>query len=381
MFDSSLRYALSAFGFQFNPFEHLEASQDPRLGEYLIGHEALELVSKPQAAQVFALPGAGKTALRIAVGRACALAFGGQPALPVSYNLPELFPQLNPPPAPDAHTAAILRRAALSLLIGLSFRPELFLSRSPSEQNALTRLLRSLLRTPPLEYYLGMLRNADPRRLAERFDRTYAFLTPPAPRPLTALCQQLSAASTPLPFSPDLRRIFFEQVQALGFKAIFILLDGADGFAGSIEAPDQVAEALQPLLREAADWASQGWVIKAFLPMELRPYQSDSTAFQTIALDWQDDELIRVLQRRIYIASQGQTETFDAFCDGLRGIEAGLVGHLLRPLPREAICLANTLLHTFAERAGRGGEALCSADIEQAIQRYSISLGSPVLQA
>ncbi len=378
MFDSGLRHALTAFGFQFNPFEHLEASQDARLGEYLIGHEALELVSKPQAAQVFALPGAGKTALRIAVGRACALAFGGQPALPVSYNLPELFPQLIPPPTHTAHTAAILHRAALSLLIGLSFRPELFLSRHPAEQKALASLLRSLLRTPPLEHYLGMLRNADPRRLAERFDRTYAFLTPPAPRPLAALCEQLSAASTPMPFSPDLKRIFFEQVKALGFSAIFVLLDGADGFAFSVEAPQQVAEALQPLLTEAADWASQGWVMKAFLPQELAPYQGDSAAFQTITLNWQDDELIRVLQRRIYIASQGQTETFDAFCDGLRGIEVQLIAHLLRPLPREAICLANTLLHTFAERQGRGGEALCNADIEQAIQRYSVSLGIPI---
>jgi len=369
--EDALQYSLQTLGFRFNPFKHLEASQDPHLSEYLVGHHSFNLVNEQVPAVVLAPPGAGKTAMLIYTARSCALAFGRNRPFPIMYALPEAIGDTSQELSLDQHQAHILRRGATSLFTGLAFHPECFLNLTAADQYRVTGLLRGLMQTPPLDYYLGLLSTGNPQRLANRFDRSYTFLPLPTPQHVKELCSALKNASqTADATRPSLKDFAIIVQEILKFQKIFVLVDGIDGFAGSANNPLKAAELINPLLEQTMDWAGQDLIIKGFFPPEVASYLAFPGSIQSILLDWTSDKLAQVLRRRVYCATDGQFETLDALCNiGLRGLENTLA-EVVIPLPREIIWLANRLLLAFEQRHGAGGETLLKSDLDQAIEAY-----------
>src|SRR5215510_6480057 len=78
---------LRELGLRFDPFKYLEASADPRLGDYVIGQEAFAVAWDDAPALVFAPAGGGKTAMRLYATRACWVGLGGAHPFPIPYTL------------------------------------------------------------------------------------------------------------------------------------------------------------------------------------------------------------------------------------------------------------------------------------------------------
>ena len=147
--------------FQFNPFEYLEASKDPHLGQYLVGNEAYDLARDDHAAFVFSPPGGGKTAMRIYVTRSCWQSLGGSHPFPIPYVLPYYLSYVQSVSLKQ-HLQWLLVAGAKALLAGLLYRPERFLEVSLDAQKKTVCFLDHLLiRNPglqaPLSFYLDLL--------------------------------------------------------------------------------------------------------------------------------------------------------------------------------------------------------------------------------
>jgi len=369
--EDTIQHSLQALGFRFNPFEHLEASQDPHLSEYLVGHAAFELVSQLTPAVVLAPPGAGKTAMRIYVSRSCAATFGRNRPLPISYSLPEAISDNSQVLSLNQHKFHILRRGTISLLTGLAYFPELFLELSTSDHQNIGHLIYSVLKTPPADYFLGLLSSGSPLRLANRFDRSYTALPLPKPQHVIELCNTLKYANQNADLTAPSLQDFADTVQGtLKFQKIFVLIDGIDGFAGSANNPQKAAQLINPLFEQIMDWADQDWIIKGFFPPEVANFLALPKMIQPIMLDWTTEKLAQMLRRRVYTATNGRFETLDALSDiGLQGIE-NILAQVVTPLPREIIWLANQLLMAFEHRHGLGGDTFLKSDLDQAIAIY-----------
>jgi len=370
--ENGIQYSLQTLGFRFNPFEHLEASQDPHLSEYLVGHDSFDLVSQLTPAVVLAPPGAGKTAMRIYVSRSCASTFGRNRPLPINYSLPEAIADTSQTLSLSQHKTQILRRGTISLLTGLAYFPELFLELSYSDQKNIGTMIHSVLKTPPADYFLGLLSSGNPLRLANRFDRSYTALPLPAPQHVIELCNTLINTYKTSSLTIVSLQDFAAIVQGtLKFQKVFVLVDGIDGFSGSTNNPPKATQLINSLLMQIMDLSDQDWIIKGFFPPEILGELALPESVQSIMLDWTVDSLAQMLRRRIYTATSGQFETLDALCSlNLQNVECILAKSVL-PLPREVIFLANQLLIAFSKRHSTfGSDSIALEDLKEALRIY-----------
>src|SRR5574342_11997 len=116
---------LEHFGFQFDPFEHEEASSDPNLNRYLIGHTAFSVAWSETPALIFSPPGGGKTALRIYTARACWTGAGGYQPFPIHYHLPHYFEKSSFSTLDD-HLQKIVYSSAIALFLAFSYYPLIY---------------------------------------------------------------------------------------------------------------------------------------------------------------------------------------------------------------------------------------------------------------
>ncbi len=367
---------LSSLGFAFNPFERLEASNDPYIADCLIGHEMFTVAWETAPAAIFAPAGGGKTAMRIYTLRACWLSNSKRRKFPVSYDLP-LFASPADLTCLEAHQLGLAAAAATDLLLACASRPSLYLDLSLPRRLHLLSLLQTAL-PASLKYALDLLaESADPRLLSDRLDRTYLLPEPALPEAVRAFC---AAAQRDLEdASADLweNAALFEALLAfifedLSFESVLILLDGVDGSgfrAGELQAQFDL---IAPLLNHAPAWAERQIYLKAFLPIELDAYlASQSPIFYQQSLRaeirWDVPKLAEILRRRVYVASQGRFGSLDALSSpALRDVET-LIASRAHPLPREAIAFAGIVLSNYLER---GGEYLEPEDIAKAEEQY-----------
>lgn len=368
---------LSRLGFAFNPFERLEASNDPYISDCLIGHDMFAVAWETAPAAIFAPAGGGKTAMRIYTLRTCWLSNSKRRKFPVSYDLP-LFASLPELTCLEAHQLGLASAIATDLLLACASRPSLYLDLSLPRRLHLLSLLQAAL-PASLEYALDLLaESADPSLLSDRLDRTYLMPEPALPDEIRNFC---SAAQRDLKdASADLweNSALFEALLAfifedLSFESVFILLDGVDGSGfqtGNLQAQFDI---IAPLLSQASAWSDRRIYLKAFLPIDLDAYlTSQSPIFYQQSLRaeirWDVPKLAEILRRRVYVASQGRFGSLDALSSpALRDVET-LIAQRARPLPREAITFAGLVLLNYVERGGE--ENLKPEDIIQAEQQY-----------
>lgn len=367
---------LSSLGFVFNPFERLEASNDPHISFYLIGHDMFSVAWETAPAALFAPAGGGKTAMRIYTLRACWKNEDQRRKFPISYDLP-FFANFSELTSLEAHQTAIAAAAATDLFLACAYRPNLYLSLAVPRRLNLLSLLRVALPVS-LEYALSVLaESGSAHQLSDHLDRTYRLPDLPSSKRVEDLCRamlrDLEDASGDLWSGPAQFEALLDFIREdLHFESVLLLLDGVDGGGLQPENVQAQFDAIAPLLRQSTVWAKTNIFLKAFLPFDLDVYiAAQAKEFYRDSLraeiQWDVPKLAEILRRRVYVASQGKFGSLDALSSpALRDVETLIASHA-RPLPREAILLANFVLQSYLERRG---EYLEPEDIWKAEQQY-----------
>ena len=373
---SPLRAWLEWAGFRFDPFGPLDAAADPHLSEYLVGHEAFVRVWGDWPSWVFAPPGGGKTALRVRTAQACWVGQETNHPFPIPY-IPPFLSWRHASPSLDDHLNALARAGAITLFLALAHRPH-WLFRLDEKARQVVRNVLDWNLPGPLGGYLDLCRQSRSLLpLHEALDSTFALPDPPDSATLLRWCDVLDAApdGTARP-SPTARWSMLCELLlgTLGFRSIYILLDGLDAAPETIADAQAVVECLAPLAPLVSDWAERQVFVKGFLPLEAQALLADRfpslvTPSHTALLRWKRALLAEVIRRRVYVASEGAFDSLDAVASpALRDVEAILAKAVL-PLPREVLVLTRRVLEEHVWRAGSRGR-IEEEDVETAIQWY-----------
>ncbi|MGB4804128.1 MAG: hypothetical protein WBV59_15820 [Anaerolineae bacterium] len=367
-------------GFRFNPFGCLEASTDSFLGEYMVAHDAFAIAWQEVPSLIFAPAGGGKTAMRLYTTRICWSSLGGT-VFPIPYVFSDMpySAVISTLDGTHDHRPQILRMAAVALLIGAAYHPERFLDLDRSYWRHLIHFLRREL-PGSLDYYVSVLETELlPAVLASLLDRTLLLNEQPSPALLRQLCHALHDGLSEHPLDLPLQARFDDLIDllrnGLGFRAIFLLLDGIDALPETSNDSVLASAWLDSLIAQATDWLNERILLKGFLPKSLMSAVALNVAavmpsMRVAELTWTPPLLAEVLRRRVYVASGGNFGSLDAVSSpALRDIETMLV-RVAHPLPREVVLLAGRVLYESYRRNNRESERLEAADVEMALSWY-----------
>ncbi|MEW6285692.1 MAG: hypothetical protein AB1509_05660 [Chloroflexota bacterium] len=371
------------FGFRFDPFEYDEASRDPHLNRYLIGHDAFSAAWGETPAAIFSPPGGGKTALRIYAARACWTGGGGYQPFPIHYHLPHYFADSNFSTLED-HLQRIVHSSANALFLAFAYYPLILLRTSTSLQTHLVQFVAAWI--PKLDYYLAVLReNRQPDIVAAQLDRSYVLHQSPDASLLNLVCEifEKHLGVEKLPISSSIHTVF-ERVMRwitrdLGFRSVYVLLDGVDGFPELASSPGFAAQSLVQLFAKAPEWTASNIFLKGFLPLEIRPhlqkhFEKQWATLDQVKLKWDAAMLADMLRRRVYAATEGAFASLSAVSALPAGQDLELeLARAVNPLPREALTLVRQVLFEYESRWGRkptAAKQIQIEDIENAIAWY-----------
>lgn len=376
--------ALRELGFSFDPFAILEASKDPRLADYIVGHESFAIAWQQVPSLVFARAGGGKTTMRLYALQTNWIGSGGNRSFPISYVLPR-YTRYASTNVLQGHLKGLLRAGATDLLVAASYHPELVLNALPSLQQEIVTFLGQEL--TEFTYHLGRLgATLSPVKFSQQFERAYVLPNPPPAERVAALCKVLNewkhmAKGNQEIHSESLQARFESMVELLckrlGFVSVFIYLDGVDSFPETDRNPLAAVEWIRPLLEIAPYWAARGIYLKGFLPAETEQIALDLVPhalaqFRRKQIEWTRTLLVQLLQSRVDAATEGKFYELAALgAPNVRNVEQTLVRELAEPLlPREALRLGQLVLEQLEARAGVGNLVLELADVERACARY-----------
>lgn len=369
-------------GFHFNPFTYLEASNDPYLGDYIVGHQTFSIAWEEAPAIIMAPPGGGKTTMRIYVTRSCWVGKGGAHPFPVPYYLP-LYLSSSDAPSLESHCEKLTQASAQSLLISLVYRPEGFLHLPFSIQKKVVSILRESL-DGLLSRYLSILRaTSDANCLPKRLDSSYILPDPPSSSNISNLCAVVESTLNEIDFSSStsvgsvdrFKRLADLIVDDLGFRCLFVLADGVDAFVRSGTDPKVAISLIEKLFERADIWAKQSIYLKGFLPIDTENAIHDqlgeaASVFRIAKVSWTLDLLAEVVRKRVHTASGGQFGSLDAVSSpALRDIETNLV-KVIEPLPREAIRIVQFVLAAYRDRDKSCLGQIEPEDIDTAVKQY-----------
>lgn len=158
-------------------------------------------------------------------------------------------------------------------------------------------------------------------------------------------------------------------IKDLHFECIYLLIDGVDGFADTVNEPQKASEQVNLLLQRTKDWAKVGIYVKVFLPEETET-QIRSNLWKT-HIKWTPDSLAKVIKQRIRVASGDKFGSLNGVSSpGLRNdyIEQILAQNII-PLPREIIFATQQLFRAYEERSLGVGK-IEPDDLQTALEKY-----------
>jgi hypothetical protein len=165
----------------------------------------------------------------------------------------------------------------------------------------------------------------------------------------------------------------------LGFRSVYILLDGVDGFPELAFSPGFAAESLVQLFVKAPKWANEHIFIKGFLPLEIRSHLQkqlgkDWAKIDQVELKWDAVKLAEMLRRRVYAATKGEYASLSKVSVLPSGQDLELeLARAINPLPREALTLVRQVLFEYETRWSKSQnfeKQIQIEDIENAIVWY-----------
>jgi hypothetical protein len=377
--DANLNAWYEAVGLRSEPFAALEASADPWLSRYLVDLAAFEAARGTGTSVLLAPAGGGKTALRVRVTQNC---WAGQEALlpfPVSYQ-PPLRQWQGTVPSLDQHLAALSQAGASFLLLALAHRPHWYLDLSNSNRRRVTQAVLWSLGTPVQSYVEPCMEESSLAPLRERF--APGLLPPIQPAPdrqatffatFAAQSEEVQEGSAP---SPEVRwqALLESLLDTLGLPGVYILLDGLDNTRETANDPHFALACIQPLLAAAPAWAEQKVFLKLFIPEELGPAFTKSAklfhpAFRA-EISWTPQRLIEMLQRRIFVASQGMVDSLDQISSPeISNLDRTLVS-AVAPRPRDVLVTFQHLVRYHVQSGDHHDPLLQPQDIERALDWY-----------
>ena len=374
---------LEHFGFRFDPFECLEASADPNLNRYLVEYESFVAAGGETPAFIFSPPGGGKTALRIYTGRACWSGGGGYQPFPIHYHLPRYFKNSNFS-TPDDHFQQIIRSSAIALFLAFMNYPLIFIKSSPALRKQFVHFISTWI--PNLDYYLKILRDTgQPDDVAMQLDRSYLLHQNPEAALLKIVYESFDKhlLEDKNPISLSIQKVFKHVMNwllhDLGFRSVYILVDGVDGFPELAESPSFATKSLFNLFAFAPAWSKEKIFIKGFLPIEMQKHlkeqlQDQWSAFNIVELTWNDAMLAEMVRRRVYTAVDGEFNTLGkvSAIPAAQDLELELA-RSVHPLPREMLKLVNRLLFEYEQRWLRNPKlrkTIETQDIDGAVTWY-----------
>lgn len=358
------RWLREELGLYFDPFQHLDAGADPHLPAYLIDHGAFVDLWGDWPSFLFAPAGGGKTAFRVRLARACRVEQDGRRVFPVVFRLPRPVAE-GECPDEQAYFAALLQEMGAALLLLLVYRPDRFLGLPDS----LRRKVRGALEEDfpgALDYYLSQLEDAGSLvPLAQAFDQTAVGLpAEPSAERVRTLCAAIRATHPERggPLDPQERLHWFMWllIKDLEYESVYLLVDGADAY---VQEPLFAIRLLHPLLERLRAWAEQALFAKLFLPEELEPLLKEehqallTTPSRITIIEWDKYLLARVIQERLYTASEGMYDSLEAI--STRDVGDQLEEHLAEivhpQLPREMLRLTRQVFVEHIRRVGPYG--------------------------
>lgn len=354
-------------GLRFDPFAYLNAVEDPRLEQYFVEHDLFARMWGSAPALIFAPPGGGKSALRCQITRSCWIGNETNRPFPIPY-LPPYLAWGHVSPSLEDHTAALALSGAKALLVVLAYRPHWFLRLSLEKRDAVAHLLADILPWPLAEYVQVVRETLSPMPLKDLLGLEPAFALPDEPRAelLRAWCDawpRVEESQSPHP-TEQWQRLLQVLLNVFRFEGAYVLLDGLDAApeTGGLNesSAEAIAQILKPLLDISALWNGQGIYLKGFLPLEAYTTVLDAcpdlaSKMTVCTMHWTPTALIRLIQRRLYVASEGAFDSLAAMAaPGLQDIEQQLAEHLEKEallLPREMLVLTRAVIETHVARA------------------------------
>lgn len=374
---------LDHFDFQFDPFEHDEASRDPNLNRYLIGHDAFSAAWSETPAMIFSPPGGGKTALRIYTSRACWTGAGGYQPFPIHYHLPHYFADSHFSTL-EEHLQKIVQSSANALFLAFSYYPLIFLRAPDSLKMHLVQFIDTWI--PKLNYYLSVLSDShQPDIVAGQLDKSYMLHQSPDASLLNLVCEifENHLSQQKLPVSSSIHKVFERVVNwlthDLGFRSVYVLLDGVDGFPDISFSPGFAAQSLVELFEKVPEWTTSRIFVKGFLPLEMRAHlhehlEKQWSVFSQVELKWDAAMLADMLRRRVYAATEGEYASLGKVSALPSGLDLEFeLARNINPLPREALTLVRQVLFEYEMRWGKdpaSGQYIQMQDIDNAVSWY-----------
>lgn len=350
---------LKSLGLLFDPFYYLEASEDPHLFDYIVIHEnLLRNIWSNSHSLVFAPPGGGKTALRLYFTRSCWLPPARGLPFPLPYEIPRFFPW-DSPSTVDNHLQALLKAASSTILIMLSIRPFLWKEFTKEEKTLLVYFLNTAL-PMPLSFYLSQMETArSPEPLFNSFGRAFV-ISGFSPRFELFVQELRSINSGSASFSRNQWELFLKIVELMGFREVYLLVDGLDFTLCSQISGEKALELLKPIIDLLPELENQRVFLKAFLPLEhilsFAKAFSLSMDFTVHTLEWDGPLLKELIHRRLLVASNGYIESLDALCSSsLKGLDSSIIEISPSLLPRTVLYCISRLLDIHIQRTGPRG--------------------------
>lgn len=362
----------------FDPFRQSHAGADPHLSDYLYGRDEFKSLLKVGTSLVFAPAGGGKTALRVWVAEVCRTGLGAGRFFPIVYDLPFAIITAAEAERRAVYEQTVSQAMAWELFLYLAYRPAVFSALPRSAQmTAKALLVRDL--PVDLAHYLSQLEAAeDLIDMAAGYDRTAHWDNPPQVGEIAAFKEAM--LSIPAAFEPetpvDLALWLDLICGPLGFEAVFLLLDGVDGYPDTLDDLEWTLDLLAPLWELASTWSRQALYLKAFLPIEfaseaaLRDLTPRPSA--VIIIHWTAQKLAEMLELRLEAVSRIEDVSLAHLGErGLKGVEGKLVEAVMArsPLPRELLVLVERLLEEHVKRAGPAGR-ITAQDLDEALAWY-----------
>jgi hypothetical protein len=351
---------LSAFGFAFDPFEHLDSTKDAHLQEYLVIPKTVDIALSDQPAAILAQPGGGKSALRIYTANFYKDSRGVR--FPVTY-VPEDYSTTS-----DFHFNGIKGSLARAAFMYLASYPDLFFALSAENKQRLKGLLLDL--PFGLDFNLRLLTESRFLSDLEAVLGAPAFSSLPGlDRVHHRLARELEKVSPRK--SLDLDNCFALLNDAFGAKSIHILIDGLDGFIET-QPPQALLAWIEPLLNALENWEKKNVHLKFFLPLDISdaPALTHSRSLRAASLTWDDHLLAEVVRRRVFVASRGAFDSLDAIsAPDVRNVELTLARQLgeKEKLPRRIILKSREILQNLI---AANKEEISSEDLFSARESY-----------
>jgi hypothetical protein len=334
---------LHNFSLLFNPFEHLDSTNDAHLYEYLVIPKTVEVAWEDAPVAIFAKPGGGKSALRRYTENSLRKTRGVK--LPVTYIPSSYCFDV------EFHQNGIKQALARAIFIYLISYPDLFLQFSQEKQRKTIEILTNL--PFDLGFLLDLSQRASTISEIEQLLGVGALSYIEKPGQAHKAMIDIIQASSIDPPNTNILLLFEQAREIFEIKNFHILIDGLDGFVET-NSDAGLLNWILPVVEQAGVWAKHEIYLKFFLPFTLTDFPKIHAipGLSTAALEWDTGLLADVVRRRLYVASNGAFDTLDALSvPGLRNVDLQVARHLSEKLPRAMIKKVRILLEKASQNA------------------------------